>query len=1326
MREKRTSRLQRFLSIVLTLAMLFQFFPAFAGATVVQANAIAEHLIIQQVYGGGGKSDTPFTHSFIEIYNPTNTAVNLTGWKVDYSSSRGTQHNGSINGEWVSKELTGTIPAYSSYLIRGAVETTSVHVYEVNTFDLEWAERYVDNDQYNVRLMNGIEVVDQVTVKEQGKDSIEGEAIASISKQKSIRRINFQDTNNNASDFEVLEFRGANEEFIATNRPRSLVDSAWGLAPENNGPIFDENDTVIKLFHTNDIHSRVNHNAQSGQIGFAQFKTFIDRESENADGKLVLDAGDIFHGQSFASLERGQSIAELVSAVGYNAIVAGNHDFNYGWERLLELEEISKAAVLSVNTRRNNERLFKSYIIEEVDGVKVGIFGLTTPETAFKTNPNNVVGIDFGTEEQIIQLSNEVVAELQDQGAQLIIALSHLGTDPTSTIKSSDIAMHVPGIDVIIDGHSHTNYPNGTLVNNVLIASVGEHFKQIGVVTIGFNKATNEKTAITARSIPANELSLEQYPLDPEVHAVYQKIIERQAGIKDVVIGETPVVLDGARSNVRGGETNLGRLITNAMLHESGAQIAITNGGGIRESIPAGSITKGQVIDVLPFGNFIVTKSLTGAEIKAALEQGLMFGAGSFPHFAGMEVTVSKYNMMSGATLVERGRVESITVNGEPIDMTASYVVATNDFMAAGGDGYTVLQAPEVLNDFSALDEALIKYISGLSTELYEQIDTENRLVILSSEGKLSYLGSYSTGFQDKDGGVAEIVKYNPDNRKMYIINGKVQQIDIVSLADLKNGVNTFSLERRIDVSNMIPDFGFGDITSIDINTELRIVAAAIQEADYRKPGAVVLFDYDGNLIKHIPVGVQPDMVTFTPDGQYILTADEAEPRNGYGPGTINPKGSVSIISLKDGIEAAEAVVVTFDRFDDKREQLIADKVLLKKGAAPSVDLEPEYIAVSSNSKMAYVALQEANAIATLDIEKGEFISIKGLGFKDHSLPGNEIDLFRDGKIDIRNENVYGVYMPDGIATAEIHGKTYVITANEGDAREWGNYENIRSATIGGKSFDALKVEEHDGLEKGKTYVLGGRSFSIWDAETMELVFDSGGDFERITAERFPAYFNVSNSNVTMDHRSSKKGPEPEDVKVLEIEGKVYVAIGLERIGGVMMYEITEPKNAQFFDYINTRDFSAPISGDVAPEGLAFVTAKDSPTGYPLLLAAHEVSGTVAVYQVNQGHEEPRRILPFKLSVEKSTEAGMSSYRYSIRPNEGAATYTGDYYAVVQVYEGANYTTPGLVFIKKFNAGTVNSNEEIRIGQNKKVKIMIVSSIDTLDSKVLAAAFGVE
>jgi hypothetical protein len=272
------------------------------------------------------------------------------------------------------------------------------------------------------------------------------------------------------------------------------------------------------------------------------------------------------------------------------------------------------------------------------------------------------------------------------------------------------------------------------------------------------------------------------------------------------------------------------------------------------------------------------------------------------------------------------------------------------------------------------------------------------------------------------------------------------------------------------------------------------------------------------------------------------------------------------------------------------------------------------------------VSLQEANALAVLDIPGGAFRSIAALGFKDHSLPANSLDVLKNGKAELAPQNLYGVYMPDGIAAINIKGTPYLLTANEGDAREWGSgdneYADIASFSIGNYKMDVLDNTKKDGLDSNKKYLLGTRSFSIWDARGPDLrqIYDSGNGFETVTAGFCPANFNASHGNNDLDSRSGKKGPEPEYVTVLPIGNRLYGCIGLERIGGVMVYEydISNPVPPVLYDYINTRNFSASglaEMGDLGPEGLCAVTAEDSPTGRPLLFVANEVSGTIAVYE---------------------------------------------------------------------------------------------------------------
>ncbi|AIQ46341.1 hypothetical protein R70723_10990 [Paenibacillus sp. FSL R7-0273] len=498
----------------------------------------------------------------------------------------------------------------------------------------------------------------------------------------------------------------------------------------------------------------------------------------------------------------------------------------------------------------------------------------------------------------------------------------------------------------------------------------------------------------------------------------------------------------------------------------------------------------------------------------------------------------------------------------------------------------------------------------------------------------ITKIGGYSVGTTNEDGGVAEIVRYNRDNGKFYLVNGSTHPAT-VDIVDLKDGVHPEKeASINIEVLSETGGFSYGDLTSVDINTATKRIAVAVQEADAMKNGKVLVLDYGGKLLETFEAGVQPDMVKYTADGRYILTADEAEPRTLAG----DPEGSVTII---DTVTKAVSLV----KFDNPA--VIDDLVHIRGAADPETklitgkgakadavrDLEPEFIELSEDQKTAYISLQENNAIAAVDIASGKLLWVKGLGFKDLSLPQNALDLQKDNLIQLENVPFYGVYMPDGISQYTVNGTTYLFTANEGDATEWDSKENASTIgkmkssldpasaaakfLAGTTNYDGVEVMSdmgHDGI-----YLYGARSFSIWDASTMKQVYDSGSDFEQITAERLPAYFNASNSNTTLDSRSTKKGPEPEYVKTGKVGNKALAFIGLERIGGLMTYDVTNPEQPAFVNYINTREFTPKnnIETDTGPEGIEFIAAADSPTGLPLVLVANEVGGTVAIYQLN-------------------------------------------------------------------------------------------------------------
>lgn len=460
--------------------------------------------------------------------------------------------------------------------------------------------------------------------------------------------------------------------------------------------------TTITIVHTNDTHSRVN-----GGVGFSRISSKVKALKEANPNVLLLDAGDTFHGQPFATITEGESIVKVMNAVGYDAMTPGNHDFNYGQDRLLELANLAQYPIISANVlKADGTTLLEPYVIKEVGGLKIGIFGLSTPETAYKTNPKNVEGLTFADP---VETAKKIVEELKSKDVDAIIALMHLGIDKESTDTSYRVRDQVEGIDLIIDGHSHSTLD--TIDNEgktTKIVSTGEYNNNLGIVNLIFE---NGKLKSVEPTLLSNE-AVAELEEDSAISEVITKLTEQNKVITSVVVGKTEVVLDGEREHVRAGETNLSNLITDAMLAVSGADMAITNGGGIRASIDVGDITMDEIITVLPFGNYVIVKEYTGAQILAALEHGTASYpelAGGFPQVAGVTFTLD-LNKEAGK------RVSDVIINGEPLDLEKTYKVATNDFLAEGGDGYDMLKEGILVTELSALDEVLIEYIKGLES----------------------------------------------------------------------------------------------------------------------------------------------------------------------------------------------------------------------------------------------------------------------------------------------------------------------------------------------------------------------------------------------------------------------------------------------------------------------------------------------------------------------------------------------------------------------------------------------------------------------------------
>ncbi|MEE4186058.1 MAG: choice-of-anchor I family protein [Gammaproteobacteria bacterium] len=497
---------------------------------------------------------------------------------------------------------------------------------------------------------------------------------------------------------------------------------------------------------------------------------------------------------------------------------------------------------------------------------------------------------------------------------------------------------------------------------------------------------------------------------------------------------------------------------------------------------------------------------------------------------------------------------------------------------------------------------------------------------------ELNVLGTYASG--EFDEGAAEIVAYDARTRRAFVVNANDTTVDVLDLADPRNPAKVAAIQVT-EVTDAL-----GNANSVAVKNGLLAVAV---ERDPKQQNGIVAFYSTSSLalLGFVEVGALPDMVTFTPDGKRVLVANEGEPDDDY---VVDPEGSVSIIDLRRGIARARVRTASFTRFNKQVDELRASGVrIFGPNATVAQDLEPEYITTDASGRLAYVALQENNALAIVDIRKARVLKIVPLGFKDHAELGNELDASnRDAGINIQNWPVLGMYQPDSIDSYTYRGKTYIVTANEGDARDYDGFseeERMGDLPLDPNAFpNAAELQQDENLGRlnstttlgdadgdglyEELYAYGARSFSIWDAQG-NLVWDSGNELESITANLLPDDFNSTNDeNDSFDNRSDDKGPEPEGLVIGRYFGRTYAFIGLERIGGIMVYDITRPTAPEFVTYTNNRDFSvadatSPEAGDLGPEGLEFVPWFRSPTWRPLLIVGNEISGTTTIYQLD-------------------------------------------------------------------------------------------------------------
>ena len=476
--------------------------------------------------------------------------------------------------------------------------------------------------------------------------------------------------------------------------------------------------------------------------------------------------------------------------------------------------------------------------------------------------------------------------------------------------------------------------------------------------------------------------------------------------------------------------------------------------------------------------------------------------------------------------------------------------------------------------------------------------------------------------------GAAEITAFDAVSQRLFVVNGAQGTVDVLDL-------RTPSSPRKLATLS-VARFG---ASANSVATHGGVVAVAIEAFDKQARGTVAFYRATTlELISSAQVGALPDMLTFSKSGRYVLVANEGEPSGDY---LKDPEGSVSVIDVSN-VNAPIVAEAGFVAFNGQAEGLRAAGVrIFGPNASVAQDLEPEYITIDDDEQSAWVTLQENNALAVVDIPTATVRQIVPLGFKHHALAGNGLDVSdRDGPagaalVNIRTWAVplFGMYQPDAIASYTVNGQTYLVTANEGDARGYPAFAEeqrvgalpldaslFTAAACGGDCTSSAGLGRltvtstlgRNGTAFDALYAFGARSFSIWTAHG-QLVWDSGDQLEQLTRALPMAAFNAGHAGNALDDRSDDKGPEPEGLALGRLGEKTFAFIGLERIGGVAVYDVTVPTSPVHVTYVNSRDGA---SGDLGPEGVTFVPAGQSPSREPLLIVGNEVSGTTAIYRI--------------------------------------------------------------------------------------------------------------
>ena len=468
----------------------------------------------------------------------------------------------------------------------------------------------------------------------------------------------------------------------------------------------------LVIFHTNDMHTRIQSSDDNGQsIGLAEMTAAVKATKAKNPSTLWLDAGDTLHGLPMITISNGENLIPLLNEAGLDAMTAGNHDFNYGSAQLEKLAKGLNFPILDANLVRKgtNKKVFKPYKIFKVNGIKVGVFGLSTPETAYKANPTKVTAVEFLNP---VEVSKEMIKKLRPK-CDVLIALMHMGVDASSEYTSERIARETKGIDLIVDGHSHTALTDGIRIGDTLIVQTGcyEHFLGRATLEVKNHKIISKK----AELLDADDVKAIAPTPDKKILNMIEVANDKAEKLLDEVISHSDKELSSYRLLVRRNESELGNLTADAYRWATKADIAIVNGGDLRADLPKGDIRKRDIMAIFPFGNTLRIAEINGKTIRAMLEHSVEFYPASFGGF----MNVSGMTFSYDPTQPGGSRVKEIFVGGQPLDENKTYTIALEDFLTAGGDDYTMLTGLKIIGEYGNYEEAFLNYLNEVGMKDY-------------------------------------------------------------------------------------------------------------------------------------------------------------------------------------------------------------------------------------------------------------------------------------------------------------------------------------------------------------------------------------------------------------------------------------------------------------------------------------------------------------------------------------------------------------------------------------------------------------------------------